>query len=218
MSQERWTEVDNYIVKSVIGHDRQLDATLSASEAAGLPAINVSPPQGKLLQLLAKIQQARSILEIGTLGGYSTIWLARALPPDGKLITLEASDLHATVAKANIARAGLGHLVKIIVGDATATLAQLDERFDLIFIDADKPSNPDYLTHALRLSRPGSVILVDNVVLDGWIADSTCTHPAVRGTRTMLEMIHANPRLSATVIQTIGSKGYDGLLLARVAS
>jgi predicted O-methyltransferase YrrM len=200
-----------------VGADPQLEAALSASAAAGLPAINVSPPQGKFLQLLAQIHHARSILEIGTLGGYSTIWLARALPPGGKLISLELNEHHAEVARANIARAGLGGVVEIMVGNALTTLGRLEEKFDLIFVDADKSSNADYLTWALRLARPGGVIVVDNVVLEGWVADASSDSAAVRGTRAMLEMIRGNPRLSATVIQTVGSKGYDGMLLARVS-
>lgn len=218
MSQQQWNDVDDFIIQTLIGQDPQLQAALAASSAAGLPAIAVSPPQGKLLHLLAQIQGARSILEIGTLGGYSTLWLARALPSGGKLVTLEVSPHHAKVAQANIAAAGLADRVQIIVGSALTTLAQLQGPFDLIFIDADKPSNPDYLTQALRLSRAGSIILVDNVVLEGHLADAASTNAAVRGTRALLQMIHHHPRLSATAIQTVGSKGYDGMLLARVLS
>src|SRR5690606_23507526 len=200
--------------------DPVLDAVLAASEAGGLPAHNVAPNQGKLLMLLAQIQQARTILEIGTLGGYSTIWLARALPAGGRLITLEANPKHAEVARANIARAGLSDVVDLRVGRAIETLPQLTDQapFDLIFIDADKPSNPDYFTWALKLSRKGTLIIADNVVRDGAVIDADSDDPNVQGIRRFNELVAAEPRVSATAIQTVGSKGYDGFALILVTS
>jgi len=220
MSQERWTEVDRYITEKLLRPDRALDAALRSTAKAGLPPINVSPPQGMLLMLLARAQGARRILEIGTLGGYSTIWLARALPAGGVLTTLELDPKHARVAAANIRRAGLSHVVEVRQGPALETLPMLEaERkgpFDLFFIDADKPSNPDYFAWALKLSRPGSLIIVDNVIRDGAVVDGRSRDPDVRGVRRLNDMIAAEPRVIATEIQTVGSKGYDGFAIALV--
>ncbi|MBD2818972.1 O-methyltransferase [Streptomyces parvulus] len=200
--------------------DDHLTAALRDSEAAGLPPVNVTAAQGKLLQLLAEIQGARTVLEIGTLGGYSTIWLARALPADGRLITLEYSARHAEVAARNLARAGLDALVDVRVGPALESLPKLaDENpppFDLVFIDADKGNNPHYLEWALRLTSTGSLIVIDNVVRGGRVADAGDTGDDVRGTRAAIEMIGSHPRLSGTAVQTVGGKGYDGFALARV--
>jgi predicted O-methyltransferase YrrM len=219
---EKWTEVDRYLTDTLIPADPILEATLAANAAANLPSIDVSPTQGKWLHLLAKIQGATRILEIGTLGGYSTIWLARALPPDGRLITLEFEPRHAAVARENIARAGLLPRVEIRIGAAANSLAKLHTEdptpFDLIFIDADKPNNPTYLDWALKFSRVGTLIVVDNVIRDGKIADPIDPDPAITGTRTMFEMLAASPRVSATALQTVGSKGYDGFAIALVTS
>ena len=215
-----WATVDRYIAEQLVPADAALDAALEASTAAGLPAIAVAPNQGKLLYLLARLRGARRILELGTLGGYSTIWLARALPEDGRLVTLEADPRHAEVARENIARAGLDTRVAVRVGRALDTLPVLAEEgagpFDFTFIDADKPAMPDYFTWALRLSRPGSLIVCDNVVRDGALADASSTDASVQGVRRLHEMIAAEPRVSATTIQTVGSKGYDGFTLALV--
>jgi predicted O-methyltransferase YrrM len=220
MSQERWTEVDKYITEKLLPSDPALDAALRSTAEAGLPPINVSPPQGMLLMLLARAQGARRILEIGTLGGYSTIWLARALPTGGVLTTLELDPRHAKVAAANIRKAGLSHVVEIRQGPALETLPKLEaERkgpFDLFFIDADKTNNPDYFAWALKLSRPGSLIIVDNVIRDGAVVDSRSRDPDVRGVRRLNDMIAAEPRVIATEIQTVGSKGYDGFAIALV--
>jgi predicted O-methyltransferase YrrM len=220
MSQERWTAVDRYITDLLVPHDAALQGALEASAAAGLPDIQVSAAQGKLLHLLARIGGARNILEIGTLGGYSTIWLARALPADGRLITLESDATHAAVARANIARAGLDGLVDVRLGRALETLPQLlsEDRgpFDLVFIDADKPSNAEYFGWALRLSRPGSVIIVDNVVRGGGIVDAGNQDANVQGVRRLHALLAAETRVSATAIQTVGSKGYDGFAIALV--
>jgi predicted O-methyltransferase YrrM len=220
MSQELWTSVDRYIADSLNASDPVLDACLAAAAAANLPSINVSPPQGKLLFLLAQFIGARNMLEVGTLGGYSTIWLARALPTGGRVITLEADPNHAEVAAANFARAGLENRIELRLGPALQTLPKIAAEgrgpFDLIFIDADKPSIPQYLDWALKLSRPGSAILVDNVVRDGALADSTNNDPSIQGVRRLHELLGAEPRVVATTIQTVGSKGYDGFTLARV--
>jgi predicted O-methyltransferase YrrM len=220
MSQELWTAVDRFIADSLIAPSAALEAALDANAVAGLPAIDVAPNQGKLLYLLARMNRAKRILEIGTLGGYSTIWLARALPADGKLITLEVDAAHARVATANIERAGLGTVVEVRVGPALESLAKLAEggeaAFDLIFIDADKPNNPAYLEWVLHFSRPGTVILIDNVVREGAVIDPANPDLSVRGTRRLFEMIAADPRLDATALQTVGSKGYDGFALALV--
>jgi|SRR5579859_6630405 len=221
-ANDQWTAVDRYITDLLVPPDPALDAALQASAAAGLPAINVAPNQGKFLMLLAQIQGARSILEIGTLGAYSTIWLARALPADGRLITLEADPKHAEVARANIARAGLANRVEVRLGPALETLPRLAAEgsgpFDLIFIDADKPGYPDYFRWALKLSRRGSVIVADNVVRDGEVIDPASADPRVQAMRRFNEVLAAEPRVSATEIQTVGSKGYDGFALALVVA
>ena len=220
MTQELWTAVDDYVQRMLIAPNPVLDAALVSSAEAGLPDIQVAPNQGMLLHLLARMQHPNRILEIGTLGGYSTIWLAMALAPGGRLITLEYEPRHAQVAQENIARAGLADRVEIRVGRALDSLAQLAaeglDSFDLIFIDADKPNNPDYFRWALSLSRPGTAIIVDNVVRDGRVVDDASTDGSVRGVREMFDVIAAEPRVDATAIQTVGVKGYDGLLLALV--
>ncbi|GHE28874.1 O-methyltransferase [Streptomyces capitiformicae] len=221
MSESRaWEDVDDYFITHLSPNDEPLEAALRDSDAAELPPVNVTANQGKFLQLLAQIQGARRILEIGTLGGYSTIWLARALPADGRLISLEYSARHAEVACRNIARAGLDTLVEVRVGPALESLPKLTdenpEPFDLVFIDADKANNPHYVEWALRLTRAGSLIIIDNVVRGGRVADADSTEPDIRGTRAAIELIAAHPRLTGTAIQTVGSKGYDGFALARV--
>ncbi|HEV7647119.1 MAG TPA: O-methyltransferase [Actinophytocola sp.] len=216
MTQELWDAVDGYYSGLLVGDDAVLDAALAASDAAGLPQIAVSPNQGKLLHLIARTRGARRILEIGTLGGYSTIWLARALPPDGGLVTLEYEAKHAEVARANLARAGLADRAEVRVGAALDTLPTLDGPFDLVFIDADKPNNPAYFRWALRLTRPGSVIIVDNVVRGGRVADPDNSDPAVVGTRALADLLAAEPSVDATMIQTVGAKGYDGFAYALV--
>lgn len=220
MTPELWTAVDRYLAELLTPADAALEAALAANRAEGLPAIDVSPPQGKLLHLLARLQGARNILEIGTLGGYSTIWLARALSAGGRVITLEADPLHAETARANITRAGLAAVVDVRIGPALATLPRLEaERcgpFDVTFIDADKPSTPDYFTWALKLSRRNSIIIVDNVVRDGAVIDGASSDPGVKGMRRFFEMLAAEPRVIATAIQTVGSKGYDGFAIALV--
>lgn len=220
MTQELWTAVDNYIVETLLPDDPILDGAVRASDEAGLPSIQVSPPQGRFMFILARVQGARRILEIGTLGGYSTIWLGRALPPDGKLITMEIDAKHADVARANIDRAGLAGKVSVWNGDAHNLLPdlekQIDAPFDLTFIDADKASIPFYFESALRMSRPGSLILVDNVVRDGAVIEADSADASVQGVRKLNEMMSANARITATVIQTVGVKGYDGLAIALV--
>ncbi|MEU2909288.1 O-methyltransferase [Streptomyces massasporeus] len=215
-----WDEVDAYFTAHLAPDDEALAAALRDSDAAGLPHINVAGNQGKLLQLLAQIQGARHILEIGTLGGYSTIWLGRALPADGHLVSLEYDPRHAEVAVRNLARAGLDRLVEVRVGPALESLPELaDENpppFDLVFIDADKANNPHYVEWAIRLTSTGSLIVLDNVVRGGRVVDADSTAPDVTGTRTAIELIAAHPRLSGTAIQTVGMKGYDGFALARV--
>jgi predicted O-methyltransferase YrrM len=222
MALEQWTAVDHYLAGLLAPADAALDAALQASAAAGLPPINVTPLQGMLLHLLARIQGARAILEIGTLGGYSTIWLARALPAGGRLVTLEADARCAEVARANLARAGLTDVVELILGPAQETLpglvAKRHAAFDFIFIDADKPRYPDYFAWALRLSRCGSLIVADNIVRKGAVVDSTCDDPVVQGVRRFNALLAAEPRVSATAIQTVSSKGYDGFALALVTS
>ena len=217
---EKWTVVDNFFSDTLIAPDSVLESAVESSRAAGLPAISVSPNQGKLLEILARMLGARSILEIGTLGGYSTIWLARGMQAGGRLITLESDPAHAAVARANIARAGLQGVVELRLGSASDTLPQISaERrgpFDLIFIDADKKNIPSYFEWALRLSRPGSVIIVDNVVRDGRVIDSESDEPDIQGVRRFLEMVRANATVSGTAIQTVGVKGYDGFALVRV--
>jgi predicted O-methyltransferase YrrM len=220
MDQNVWNAVDRYLADNLISADHRIEDALEANACAGLPAIDVAPSQGKLLHLLARVQGARRILEIGTLGGYSTIWLARALPSDGQLITLELDPKHAAVASNNIQRAGLSPRVEIRVGPALDSLAALHASqpvpFDFIFLDADKPNNPVYLDWAVKLSRPGTLILADNVVREGAILESNSTDPRVTGTRTFLEKLGQHPRLDATAIQTVGVKGYDGFALAVV--
>lgn len=222
MSQDQWNAVDRYITDRLVTYDRDLEAALESSAAAGLPPIQVSPNQGKLLFLLAQLQGARAILEVGTLGGYSAIWLARALPAGGRLVTLESDPRNAAIARANIARAGLADRVDIRVGRALDTLPQLlasrSGPFDMIFLDADKENNPHYFAWALKLSRRGSVIVCDNVVRDGAIVDDGTEDPGVVGTRRLYETMAKEPRVSATAIQTVGSKGYDGFAVALVTS
>jgi predicted O-methyltransferase YrrM len=222
MSQEQWSAVDRFIAEMIVPADPALDAALADSAAAGLPAISVSPNQGKLLHLLARVQGARHILEIGTLGGYSTIWLARALPEGGRLVALESEPKHAEVARVNIARAGLANKVDLRLGLAVETLPQLASDglgpFDLVFIDADKPSTPEYFAWALRLTRQGSLIIVDNVVRKGAVVEEHSDDPSVQGVRRFYEMLAAEPRVSATAIQTVGSKGYDGFAIALVTA
>jgi predicted O-methyltransferase YrrM len=216
--QDRWTAVDRYLADRLLEPDAALDAALEASAAAGLPAHGVSPTQGRLLELLARIQGARAILELGTLGAYSTIWLARALPADGRLVTLEVDADYAEVARANLARAGLADVVEVRVGPARETLAALaadgHDPFDLVFIDADKAANAEYLTAALELSRPGTLIVADNVIRAGAVLDGD--DPSAVGVRRFFDLIAAEPRLRATAIQTVGEKGYDGFALAVV--
>jgi predicted O-methyltransferase YrrM len=218
--QELWSAVDQYIGDHLVKRDEALEGALAASTAANLPAIAVSPAQGKLLHLLARAQGARDILEIGTLGGYSTIWLARAMPADGRLVTLEMDPKHATVARANISRAGLAEKVDLRLGPAIDTLPRLveDRRrpFDLVFIDADKPRIPEYFTWAVRLGRPGTLIIVDNVVRKGAVADPHTSDRNAQGVRLLYERLASEPRVTATAIQTVGSKGYDGFILARI--
>lgn len=220
--QEPWTAVDEYVGEALLPPDSVLEAALEASAAAGLPLIQVSPCQGKLLHLLARIHGARKILEVGTLGGYSTIWLARALPPGGRLITLEIDPEHAKVALVNIARAGLQDVVDLRIGPALETLPGLAAEgkgpFDLIFIDADKPRTSEYFDWALKLSRRNSLIIVDNVIRKGAVLDPGNTDPAVQGMRRFLLALGTESRVTATAIQTVGSKGYDGFAMALVIS
>lgn len=215
MLQEKWTAVDDYFETHFIDHDPVLAEALSASETAGLPAINVAPNQGKLLMLMAQMQGAKSILEIGTLGGYSTIWLGRALPDDGRLISLEMNSDCVTIARGNIARAGLDDKVTIIEGVALDSLPTLvrDAPFDFIFIDADKPNNPPYFEWAMKLSRSGTIIIIDNVVRDGEVANLNSTDEKVQGVQQVTELIANDVRVSATALQSVGSKGYDGFAL-----
>ena len=213
-----WDDVDRYLTDTVVQPDAALQAALDASDAAGLPQISVSAAHGKLLQLLARLVGARRILEVGTLGGYSTIWLARALPADGRLISLEALERHAAVARSNIAGAGLSHLVEIRVGQALDTLPSVEGPMDLTFIDADKQNNAEYFRWALKLSRPGSVIVVDNVVREGAVIRAESRDAAVQGVRRLFELIAAEPRVSASAIQTVGAKGYDGFAVALVTA
>lgn len=217
---ERWAAVDRYIVDRLVSSDGVLEEALTANAAAGLPAHDVAPNQGKLLHLLAKLRGARSILELGTLGGYSTIWLARTLPKGGRLITLESEHRYAEVARANIGRAELGDVVELRVGRALDALFRLFDEgtgpFDLVSIDADKRTNPEYLGAVLKLSRPGTLIVADNVVRDGAVADGDEADPTVDGIRRFYELVAADPRLSATVVQTVGVKGWDGFALVLV--
>ena len=218
MSQEQWSTVDSYFDGLFAPPDEVLTAAQQATVDAGLPAMAVSPSQGKLLYVLARMNNVRSILEIGTLGGYSTIWLARALPADGKLITLEIDPAHAKVARSNIERAGFGAKVDVRLGKAIESLPKIYEEgvgpFDLVFIDADKVSTPDYLTWAFRLTKPGSVIIIDNVVRNGAVADPTNTDQHVNGVQKALAMLAADERVVSAATQTVGSKGYDGFAIA----
>jgi len=220
MTSDTWTAVDDYIAGVLVPPDPALDGAQAAAAAAGLPAIAVSVPHGKFLHILALIRGARRILEIGTLGGYSTIWLARALPPGGRLVSLEFDPKHAGVARANLSAAGLDDRVEILVGRALDTLPTLpaNEPFDLVFIDADKPSTPDYVRWGLKLTRPGSIIVIDNVVRNGDVLDATGANESAAAMRQAMAVLAAEPRVTATVIQTVGSKGYDGFAIALVTA
>jgi len=218
--QTTWNRVDDYLGEKLLGSDDALESALAASDEAGLPAIAVSPPQGRLLELIARSIGARKVLEIGTLGGYSTICLGRAVGPDGRVISLEYEPRHAEVARGSIAAAGLAEVVQVRVGRALdllpGVLADGIGPFDLVFVDADKASNADYVDWSIRLARPGTVIIVDNVVRDGRVADPSNNSADVRGTRRMFDLLEGNDRLDATAIQTVGSKGYDGFVYAVV--
>ncbi|HEY1467447.1 MAG TPA: O-methyltransferase [Candidatus Acidoferrum sp.] len=220
MSLNVWTEVDNYICGLLAPDDPALQAALKASEAAGLPAIQVSATQGKFLNLLARLIHANNILELGTLGGYSTIWLARALPPKGRVITVDANAKHTEVARANVAFAGLSDFVDFRVGPALDVLPEIEREgrgpFDFIFIDANKSNMPEYFDWALRLSRPGGLIIADNVIRDGKVIDAATADPDIQGVRRFNERLAAEKRVSATELQTVGSKGYDGFAMAVV--
>jgi predicted O-methyltransferase YrrM len=220
VSQEQWTDVDSYISQHLAPSDEALDGAQRAAKEAGLPPISVSAAQGKLLQVLVQLQHAKTVLEIGTLGGYSTIWMARALPADGRLITLEIDPKHAEVASASLARAGVGDRVDVRVGAAIDTLPLLEAEgagpFDLVFIDADKASNPDYFAWAVKLSRKGTMIIVDNVVRNGAVLDATSDSADIVGTRRLFDAIAAERRVNATAIQTVGAKGYDGFVIGVV--
>jgi len=215
-----WNEVDQYVTEKLIPYDAILEEALANNRKEGLPSYDVTPSQGKLLNLFVQMQGARRILEIGTLGGYSTIWMARALPPEGRLVTIEVDLLHAEVARVNLALAQQDHKVELRVGDAREQLALLEEErtepFDLIFIDADKPNNPHYLQWALRFSRPGTVIIGDNVIRDGEVVNEHSVDPRVLGVRTFFDMLAEEPRVTAAAIQTVGSKGYDGFVIGIV--
>jgi predicted O-methyltransferase YrrM len=222
MSEPLWTAVDSYITQMLVPSDPALDAAIEASNAAGLPPIAVTPAQGKLLYLLARLLGARRILEIGTLGGYSTIWLARALPGDGRIITIESEPRHAGVARANIARAGLAARADLRLGPALEILPQIaaeaEGPFDLSFIDADKANIPSYFKHALKLSRPGSLIIVDNVVREGRVLDAASSDPDILGIRKFNELLALEPGICATALQTVGAKGYDGFAIVLVTA
>lgn len=218
MSTDTWKQIDDYTGEILVSHDDALDAAARTGADAGLPELGVAPNQGKLLHLIARMSGARSVLEIGTFGGYSTIWLARALRADGRLVTLEAEEQFAVTARANLAQAGLGDIAEVRQGRALDELERLEREgagpFDMFFVDADKAAAPDYLTHVLRLARPGSVLVVDNVVLQGLLVDTTSRNPAVAGMRRLHEMLAAEPRVCATSVQTVGSRGHDGFVLA----
>ncbi|RUW19365.1 O-methyltransferase [Mesorhizobium sp. M4B.F.Ca.ET.215.01.1.1] len=220
MSKKTWTAVDDYIVSSLFAADPVLDAVLAANRDQGLPAIDVSAAQGKLLSLLVRIRGARRVLEIGTLGGYSTIWMARGLPADGKVVTLELDAHHARVARSNFERAGVSDRIDLRIGPALQSLAVLSGEnaglFDLVFIDADKPNNPNYLDWAMKLSRPGTVIVCDNVIRDGAVVDEDGGDANVEGARAAFSFIGGDKRLDGTAIQTVGAKGYDGFAIAIV--
>jgi predicted O-methyltransferase YrrM len=215
-----WAQVDEYLAERLTPSDTALDTALATSAAAGLPAISVTATQGKLLQLLAQMRGARRILELGTLGGYSTIWLGRALPPDGELLTLEIDPTHAAVARHNIDRAGLADRVQVVLGPASETLAKLAadrvEPFDFVFIDADKANIDAYFEASLALSRPGTAIVVDNVVRKGRVIDAETDDANVLGVRRLFERLANEPRVSSTAVQTVGGKGYDGFILSIV--
>ncbi|SAK43846.1 O-methyltransferase family protein [Caballeronia calidae] len=221
MIEQQWIAMDEYLCEQTQTPDESLEAALKSSAEAGLPAINVAPNQGKLLQMLARLRGARRILELGTLGGYSTIWLARALPADGTLLTLEADQHHADVARKNIERAGLSGVVSVIVGDAADTLEDFARDgippFDFIFLDADKQSYPEYLRLVLRLSRPGTVIVADNVIRGGRVTDAGSADPDVIGVRQFFDMLARDAHVSSTAIQTVGSKGWDGFSISIVS-
>ena len=221
MTQATWTAVDEYLNAKLIGPDPVLDEALARNAEGGLPAFDVAPNQGKLLHLLARMSGAKRILEIGTLGGYSTIWLARALPAEGKLITLESEAKHAHIAAQNMERARLSHLVDIRLGPAIESLRQLVSEAaapcDLVFIDADNPNNPAYLEWSLKLSRPGTVLVADNVIREGAIVEARSSDAKVVGVQQFFDLLAGKPHLSATAVQTVGSKGYDGFALAIVA-
>lgn len=221
MAPDQWSKVDTYIVEKLLGDaDPVFQATLAANAAGGLPPIDVSPAQGKFLNLMAKIIGARRILEIGTLGGYSTLWMAKALPEDGRLVTLEFSPRHAAVAADNFARAGLSNRIDLRVGAALDSLPQLAAEgagpFDLVFIDADKPNNPGYLDWAVKLGRPGTVIILDNVVRGGGVVDPRSVEPSIVGTRAAFDLLAGHPEMEATALQTVGLKGWDGFVLGRI--
>jgi predicted O-methyltransferase YrrM len=220
MGQQEWGEVDDYLVRAVVDEDEVLVAARAAGRAAGLPAIEVTPNQAALLALLCRVSGARRVLELGTLAGYSTIWFARAVGEQGHVTTLEIDPAHAAVARANFERAGVADRVRLVEGPAADSVQAMvdagEESFDLVFIDADKPGNPRYLEAAVALSRPGTVIVVDNVVRQGAVADAASQDPSVVGSRGVLEAIGRNPRLTATALQTVGAKGWDGFALAVV--
>jgi predicted O-methyltransferase YrrM len=220
MNKKTWTAVDDYIVSSLFEADPVLDAVLQANRDQGLPAIDVSAAQGKLLSLLVRIRSAKKVLEIGTLGGYSTIWMARGLPAGGRIVTLELDPHHAKVARSNFERAGVSDQVELRVGPALQSLAALSDEnagpFDLIFIDADKPNNPNYLSWAMKLSRSGTVIVCDNVIRDGAVLDEDGSDANVEGARAAFSFIGGDKRLDGTAIQTVGAKGYDGFAIAIV--
>jgi predicted O-methyltransferase YrrM len=219
MERSEWERVDNYLNGRLVEEDPVLDAVLRANQDAGLPAIDVSEAQGKFLHLMVLATGARRVLEVGTLGGYSTIWLARAVGAGGRVVTLEMDDHHADVAAANFERAGMADRIELRRGPALRTLPHLEggPAFDLVFIDADKPNNLAYLQWAIRLSRRGAVVIVDNVVRRGGVADAASSDPSVTGTRAMLDWIAGNPALTATGMQTVGAKGWDGFVMAVVA-
>ena len=217
---ENWRRVDDYLAATLLDDDPALTEARSDSDAAGLPAIEVTPLAGKLLHLLARMTGARHVLEVGTLGGYSTIWLARGIPRDGRVVTLELEQRHADVARANLERAGVSEQVEIVVGRAADTLPRIaergDEPFDLVFIDADKESNTIYIDWAIRLGHPGTVIVVDNIGREGEVADPGTDDAMVIGTQRGLELLGSDPRVDATALQTVGAKGWDGIAIATV--
>jgi len=219
-SEPLWDQVDAYLTGTFVPRDEAFAAALADSEKAGLPTIQVSPPQGRLLELLARALRARQILEIGTLGGYSTLWLARGLAPGGRIVTLEVDPKHADVARRNFERAGRAGAIELRLGAALETLTRMVEEragpFDLVFVDADKPSLPDYFSWSLKLSRPGTLIVIDNVVREGDVIDAKSADASVQGVRRMNERIAAEPRVTATTLQTVGGKGYDGLAFVLV--